>query len=106
METFNAVEVAVKNLGISAVFVEQGEGGAGHFVFLGGMQTGDDALGQCGFAAAQLPAKQHQQRSFQSPSQGASPGNRLFGRLRNYLFSHAPATPAVVSCAPRAPSSR
>ena len=50
-----AVEVGVVDLDGIAIFVDQGEGGAGDFVGGGGTEAFDDAFGEGGFAGARSP---------------------------------------------------
>ncbi len=54
VEALDAIKVAVENFVATAIFVDEREGWAGDFVLGGGVEAGNDALGERGFAAAKF----------------------------------------------------
>src|SRR5215467_5940260 len=60
VEAFDAVEIAVNDrrwLAAFAVGVQQGKRGAGDILFAGSSEPADNALGERGFAAAEIAGK-------------------------------------------------
>src|SRR5205814_8805416 len=51
LKSIQTVQVDVIDAGVT-IFVDQGEGGAGDFLRLGGGQGADNAFRQCGFSSA------------------------------------------------------
>jgi hypothetical protein len=75
------------------VDVDKGEGGASDFVFAGGVETGDQAFGEGGFTAAEVPGKQDEGGGAEAFGEFPSPMGSFFRGMGNEFFSHAGEAP-------------
>src|ERR1700682_513471 len=98
VEIFNAVEVGMINLGRAggAVDMNKRKSGASDFVFAGGTESGDDAFGERGFPAAEIPSKQHEYGGLEALREFPAPLRGFFRRVRDAFFTHAFAAPEGV----------
>jgi hypothetical protein len=58
VESLDAVEVGMKDLGGLAIDVDEGEGRAGDVVFAGSAESGDDAFGESRFSGAEIAGEE------------------------------------------------
>jgi len=94
VETFDAVEIGMINLGGFPVDVDEGKGGAGDVVFFGGTEACDDAFGEGGFTAAEVAGKQDEGGGTEEAfGEFPAPAGGFFGGMGDEFFRHAGGAP-------------
>ena len=93
VETLDAVEVSMINLGGFAIDVDEGERGASDFVFAGGTEAGDQSFGEGGFAAAEVAGEQNEGGGTEAFGEFPSPVCGFLGGMGDEFFSHAGGAP-------------